>query len=451
MTLNEIQTRLRALEVRPSKGLGQNFLHDQNLARWFVDRLEAQPGDLLVEIGPGLGSLTEVIEKTGVRALAIERDSRLATFLAERYAGGSVEIRHEDATRFDVRELWGKGRVKVIGNLPYSVSTPLIDRFTSALSPACLLVLGLQKELADRLGAGPGTSDYGAMTVRLQRRWNIRVVKRLPASVFLPRPNVESAIVEMRPRLRGEFPPCDAELFGELVRRGFSERRKQFHKLLGPYRSAWPAAAERLGVPETTRAEALSVAQWIDLTNLLGPLPTAQKDEEIFPWVDEEDRVIGERPRREVHVNNLRHRAVHMLIFNTSGELFLQKRSPWKDMSPSLWDSSAAGHVDAGEEYDAAAVREIREELGVDVNLEPLFKLPSIPATAWEFIQVYRGVHDGPFQLAPAEIETGAFFPVARVLEWAAASPEDFTPVCRLVLDWLRAQPIPVHGVSSPS
>ncbi len=129
-----------------------------------------------------------------------------------------------------------------------------------------------------------------------------------------------------------------------------------------------------------------------------------------------------------MHGNNLRHRAVHILIFNHRGELFLQKRSRWKDRHPLLWDSSAAGHVEAGEEYDKTAIRELEEELGVKAELTRVAKLPCQENTGWEFIWLYRGEHGGPFQLAKAEIEYGEFFPTDVVSGWVKARPDDFAP-----------------------
>ncbi len=114
--------------------------------------------------------------------------------------------------------------------------------------------------------------------------------------------------------------------------------------------------------------------------------------------MDETDRVIGAASRSEVHGNNLRHRAVHIFIFNRAGELLLQKRSSWKDRHPNLWDSSAAGHVAAGEEYDATAGRELREELGVTANLTRVAHLNASERTGYEFIWLYRGEHTGPLR-----------------------------------------------------
>lgn len=136
--------------------------------------------------------------------------------------------------------------------------------------------------------------------------------------------------------------------------------------------------------------------------------------------VDEKDQVIGTRSRGELHRLGLRHRAVHILVFNSRNELFLQKRSANKDINPGLWDTSAAGHVDLGESYDEAAQRELSEELGLDdsLPLQPIFKLPSSPETGWEFIQVYTVNQEGPFQLNADEITEGQWIPTTELDDW---------------------------------
>jgi 16S rRNA (adenine1518-N6/adenine1519-N6)-dimethyltransferase len=153
-----------------------------------------------------------------------------------------------------------------------------------------------------------------------------------------------------------------------------------------------------------------------------------QSADERFAVVDAEDRVIGDAPRSTVHGDNLLHRAVHILLFNDAGELFLQKRSRRKDRHPGAWDSSAAGHVDSGEDYDEAAGRELQEELGVTAKLERVVKLPASERTGREFIWLYRGRHNGPFELARSEIELGRFFPSDIVTAWVKARPGDFAP-----------------------
>jgi 16S rRNA (adenine1518-N6/adenine1519-N6)-dimethyltransferase len=124
----------------------------------------------------------------------------------------------------------------------------------------------------------------------------------------------------------------------------------------------------------------------------------------------------------------LRHRAIHIFLFNSAGELLLQKRSPWKDRHPLLWDSSAAGHVAAGEEYDATAARELREELGVTAELSLVGKLRASEETGQEFIQLYRGRHEGPFQPARAEIDAVEFFAPGVIVRWTRERPGDFAP-----------------------
>ena len=160
--------------------------------------------------------------------------------------------------------------------------------------------------------------------------------------------------------------------------------------------------------------------------------------EEIFDIVNERDEVVGQHTRREVHARGLWHRAVHVLVFNARGEIFLQKRSMMKDTAKGLWDSSSSGHVDSGEDYDACAVRELREEIGLKVKSCPqrLFKIDACKETGWEFCWVYRCESEGPFQLHPDEIETGGWFALEKVTRWLTERPQDFASAFRLI--WSR-------------
>jgi isopentenyl-diphosphate Delta-isomerase len=161
----------------------------------------------------------------------------------------------------------------------------------------------------------------------------------------------------------------------------------------------------------------------------------AQRSDEIFDVVNERDEVIGQRTRGEVHRLGLRHRAVHVLAFNGRGELFLQKRSLAKDTFPGAWDSSASGHLDAGEDYDACAVRELREEIGLVVTEAPkrLLRLEACADTGQEFVWVYRLESEGPFILHPAEIETGGWFAPHKVTRWIEERPGDFARAFRRI------------------
>lgn len=187
--------------------------------------------------------------------------------------------------------------------------------------------------------------------------------------------------------------------------------------------------------------------------------------EEIFDVVNERDEVVGKNTRREVHARKLWHRAIHVLVFSSLGEVFLQKRSMKKDTAAGLWDSSSSGHLDSGEDYDACAVRELREEIGLQLpfcespsdgtpphpalslggreggrrpgegesKLRRLFKIDACAETGWEFCWVYRCQSEGPFHLHPDEIETGEWFTPKKISSWVAERPQDFASAFRLV------------------
>jgi isopentenyldiphosphate isomerase len=150
--------------------------------------------------------------------------------------------------------------------------------------------------------------------------------------------------------------------------------------------------------------------------------------EEIFDVVNDRDEVIGRERRSEIHRRGLKHRAVHVLVFNRRGEVFLQKRSLKKDCHPGVWDSSASGHLDSGESYDACVARELREELGWEAAAPPekLFKMAACAETGQEFVWVYRVEAEGPFTLHPEEIERGGWFAPDAVSRWLAERPAEF-------------------------
>jgi len=431
MKLSEIRATLKEIGVWPAKALGQNFLHDQNLARWIVDQAQITPEDYVVEIGPGLGALTRFLLEKGAQVLAIEKDARLAKFLRSRFEDERLEIVNADALKFDPRVLFAHRCVKLIGNLPYNISSPLLLKFLEHPSPISLCLFTLQKEMATRLSASPCTHDYAALTLRVQLHDHVKYLRSVPATVFLPQPDVDSAVVRLEPRDPIDLPEHDEDLLLKLIRLGFSQRRKQLRKLLREYARDWNALASCLNIDPNARAEELSLLQWIALANCIAP-PLCQEmcstPNEQFPVVDENDEVQRYATRSEVHGNNLRHRAVHILIFNQVGDMYLQLRSRWKDRHPLKWDSSAAGHVTAGENYDETARRELKEELGVDVSLERIFRLTASARTGHEFIWGYRGVITGDVVPNKCEIERGVFFAPAVIDGWTSARPGDFAP-----------------------
>ncbi len=169
-------------------------------------------------------------------------------------------------------------------------------------------------------------------------------------------------------------------------------------------------------------------------------LLTAQRQDEIFDVVNDRDEVTGQATRREVHKQKLRHRSIHAIVFGSDGRVFLQKRSMLKDSSPGRWDASCSGHLNSGEDYDTAVVRELEEEIGLTVSeasgLERLFKLEAGVETGWEFVWIYRLKSDGPFVLHPAEIERGDWFTTEEVTRGMAQRPKEFTKPFRVI--WAR-------------
>ena len=162
--------------------------------------------------------------------------------------------------------------------------------------------------------------------------------------------------------------------------------------------------------------------------------------QELLDVVDEDNRVIGVKTRGEVHLKGLMHRSVHILVFNSVGDLFLQKRSMNKDNDPGLWDSSAAGHLDSGEDYRGCAIRELGEELGIvgPVLLDQLFRLQASPVTGMEHCIVYRCIHDGPFELQAEEIDEGTWISLSEMDRRVAEPDPELTGVIRLIWNKFR-------------
>lgn len=430
MTGKEIKEALDRFNVLPSKQMGQNFLIDPNMARWIVSQLELAENDTVVEVGPGTGALTEHIVSVAKRVILIEFDARLAAFLKDRFAGeASVEVHHADGARFDRRHLFPHRPLKFLGNLPYSCGGAILKNLLSRPHPFQRAVIMLQKEVIDRLAAAPGSKDYGMLSLRTQVDWIVEPQRTVPPEAFHPRPAIDSTVAIMRPRMDG-LPAFDRRLFDELLRRGFAQRRKQLKKQL-PEGIDWEKISRELGVPVTARAEELDLTKWIALTRACDTHPlkdSPQKSGEIFDVVDEQDEVTGQSTRGEVHAQGLLHRAVHVLVFNKRGDVLLQQRSMLKDAHPGVWDSSVSGHLDAGEAYETAAVRELAEEMGIDAKYSPteIARLKPSAATGWEHIRLYRYEHQGSIRFPAAEIESAMWLPIAVLEAWIAARPEDF-------------------------
>lgn len=429
MVESEVRGILERLQVLPSRTLGQNFLVEPQTAEAIVRDLDLKPSDTVVEVGPGVGSLTRHFVERVERVFLIEYDSRLAHYLREQYRENDrVTVIEADAAKFDLRDLYQFGEVKLLGNLPYSAGGAILQNFMKVPTPVTRGVLMLQSEMVDRILAQPKTKAYGVLTLRMQAFWEMQRLRKVGPQSFFPRPAVDSTVMSVE-RKSGERPVFDYRFFDELVRRGFAQRRKKLAKNLPE--GARGVLAE-MGLSESVRAEELSVDEWIELTRCADPKlekEEGQSPSELLTVVDEEDVVVGEATRAEIHEGQMLHRAVHVFVINRKGELFLQKRSKLKDVCPGLWDSSAAGHVDSGETYEECAKRELLEELGIEVGqVHRVGKLPATVETGWEFVELYGVRWDGAVRFPCVEIETGLWVTMNQARAWLECRPEDFAP-----------------------
>lgn len=418
-------------EIAPRKSMGQNFLVDESISKWIADQIQPDDAPLVVEIGPGMGALTEHLIGRPRKLVLIEKDYQLAPELKRRFEDrADIEVIAEDATRIDLRPWFQHGPVQLIGNLPYSVGGEILKHWLALPTPVSSAVFMLQKEVCDRLAAKCGDDAYGGLSLLVQKDWEVETLRIVPPEVFNPRPKVDSAVIRITPRDPASLPVFDRVLFDRLVRMGFSQRRKQLKNLLPEPPQSWQALVEALGVPAAIRAEELSLEKWVQIARWYENRTEAdagQKACEVFDVVNERNEVIGQRTRGEVHREKLLHRAVHIFVINSRGKIYLQQRSHLKDVSPLKWDSSAAGHLDAGESYADSAVRELKEEIGIDVEATELAaEIPAGDNTDHEFVELRLAKHDGPIRCLPEEIACGEWFTPEDIDAWVNARPQDF-------------------------
>ena len=219
--------------VRAKKALGQNFLVDPNYQRRIVAAVGATPDDQVLEIGPGTGALTEHLAGTVRRFIAIEIDNDLAPVLSARYQGRSdVQIVHDDALEVDYGALLGDEPVRIVGNIPYNITTPLVFRLLERDVPALNLVLMVQREVADRIVAVPGGKEYGALSVGVQSVARAERLFGVPRGAFRPVPNVDSAVIRITPFRPPRLTESEEADVRRLTRAAFGWRRKQLQRIL---------------------------------------------------------------------------------------------------------------------------------------------------------------------------------------------------------------------------
>jgi len=296
MTLTEMRSLLAKRDIQLTRSLGQNFLHDGNQLRRIVDAAEIKPTDKVLEIGPGLGPLTELLLEKAGEVLAIEMDARLVDFLCERFGteernadlltgmlnrqsekasepnrSSAFHLLHDDALAFIKREPRDWSNWKLVANLPYSVASPILVEL--ALSPKRpeRMVTTLQLEVAQRLMARADDDDYGVLTLLVQLDYEPRGSFKIPADCFFPAPNVDSMCVVLQRRARPLLADGQRAAFVKIVKRAFSQRRKMMLKLL---KQDWAvdklaAAFAELSISPQERAEKLSLEQFVALAKIL--------------------------------------------------------------------------------------------------------------------------------------------------------------------------------------
>ena len=268
---------LSAFHLRASKRLGQNFLVDARVVRAIVDAADLSPADTVLEIGPGIGTLTQGLAESGARIVAVELDKKLPAVLAETLKGyDNVTVVPGDILKLDILRILNLGageRFKVVANLPYYITTPILMALLEQHLPIERMVTMVQKEVAVRMTARPGSKDYGALSVAVQYHTDARIVMDVPPRAFMPAPEVTSAVIACRVRETPAVRPSDEKLFFRLVRAAFGQRRKTLLNALtgaGLTKEQCRAGLAAAGIAESLRGEQLSLADFARLSDAVG-------------------------------------------------------------------------------------------------------------------------------------------------------------------------------------
>ena len=257
------------MQHRPRKRFGQHFLADEQVIAEIIAAIRPQARDRMLEIGPGLGALTRPLLDAVDHLHVVEIDRDLVAQLKRTFPGGRLTVHEADALQFDVAAL-GPG-LRVVGNLPYYISTPLLFHLADHAAALHDIHAMLQKEVVERIIATPGTRDYGRLTVMLQYRFAVEQVLAVPAEAFRPPPKVESAVVRLSPLSRQPGQQCEERLLARLVASAFMQRRKTLRNALVNYFSAGDFTA--LGIDPGARPEQLSVEDFVKATRYLASRP----------------------------------------------------------------------------------------------------------------------------------------------------------------------------------
>lgn len=246
----------------PRKRFGQNFLVDDGIIHAIVNAMNPQAGETVVEIGPGLGALTRPLLERLPHLHAVELDRDIVARLQKSWPAERLTVHSCDALKFDFGQLGHE--LRIIGNLPYNISTPLLFHLMAFAAQIRDMTFMLQKEVVERMVAEPSAADYGRLSIMLQRRFHLQWLLDVPPTAFNPPPRVDSAVVRLIPRTADEIAPLDEELFARVVAAAFSQRRKTLRNTLG--KLLQPGDFSALGIDSGKRAENLAVADYEAVT-----------------------------------------------------------------------------------------------------------------------------------------------------------------------------------------
>ena len=262
---------LKAFGLRMSKKLGQNFLIDAGIVQGIVDAAEIEPGDRVLEIGPGIGTLTQGLAEAGAEVTAVELDKKLPAVLAETLkAYENVTIVPGDILKVNIPAIMGDAPFKVAANLPYYITTPILMALLERHLPITRMVTMVQKEVAERMVAGPGSKTYGALSVAVQYYTEPEIVLNVPPRSFIPAPEVDSVVIACKVRETPAVDVMEEKMFFRVVKAAFGQRRKTLANALcggGFPKEQVRDAMERAGIDPTRRGETLSLAEFAQLAD----------------------------------------------------------------------------------------------------------------------------------------------------------------------------------------
>ena len=264
---------LKAFNLHATKKFGQNFLVDANIVRGIVDSAEAGPGDKILEIGPGIGTLTQGLAESGAEVIAVEIDKKLPAVLAETLKGyDNVTIVPGDILKVNIREIMGEGPFKVAANLPYYITTPILMALLEQHLPITHIVTMVQKEVAERMVAKPGSRIYGALSVAVQYYTEPHIAYDVPPRSFIPAPEVDSVVIACKVRETPAVAVKDEKVFFRVVKAAFGQRRKTISNAMkgaGFDKEQIAAAFEKAGIDAGRRGETFSLEEFGRLADAL--------------------------------------------------------------------------------------------------------------------------------------------------------------------------------------